>query len=354
MNEVLSKPTPSDENQAPEAKVNESKTFILAGLDNKNYEFTIIFDKSKILLQAREENDISDYIYKADFSLEDFYKLSRFFMFFENLNNVFYFFAEIEEKDISLKLENKNIIINLKCKIMRKEQDIQFTLLCQEVKIEDVARNLCQKVKEIDSLKKEIDNMHELFLGFNKSEINKLYEEMKKNSDILNSKEEFIQIIRGIKKSFDFKINSITLLYKASKDGESAFHQKCDGKAFTVTLVKTTTNKRFGGFTSKSWNQNNLQNNSYYSDRYAFIFSFDNKDNYYVYDYDGSNAIYCNSEYGPAFGNEDFCISNGCKSNKNSSDGTPSSYYTKGKKYVLAGESSFQVEDYEVFQLEII
>ena len=98
---------------------------------------------------------------------------------------------------------------------------------------------------------------------------------MKKNSDILNSKEEFIQIIRGIKKSFDFKINSITLLYKASKDGESAFHKKCDGKAFTVTMVKTTTNKRFGGFTRLEWNQNN----SYYSDRYAFIFSFDNKDN---------------------------------------------------------------------------
>ena len=351
MNEVLSKPTPKDENQAPEAKVNESKTFILAGPDNKNYEFTIIFDKSKILLQAREENDISDYIYKADFSLEDFYKLNRFFMFYENLNDVFYFFTEIVEKDISLKLENKNIIINLKCKIMRKEQDIQFTLLCQEVKIEDVARNLCQKVKEIDSLKKEIDNIYELFLGFKKSEINKLYEEMKKNSDILNSKEEFIQIIRGIKKSFDFKINSITLLYKASKDGESAFHKKCDGKAFTVTMVKTTTNKRFGGFTCLEWNQNN----SYYSDRYAFIFSFDNKDNYYVNKYDGSSAIYCNSSYGPVFGSgHDFYISNECKSNKNSSDGTPGSYYTKGKEYVLAGESNFQVEDYEVFQLEII
>lgn len=147
---------------------------------------------------------------------------------------------------------------------MQKEIDIQFTLISQEVKIEDVARNLCQKVKEIDSLKKEIENLYEIFLGFNKSEINKYYEEMKKSSDILNNKEEFIQIIKGIKKSFSFKIQRITLLFKASKDGDSGstFHQKCDGKPFTVTLVKTTTNKRFGGFTTLCWNQKS----SYYSD----------------------------------------------------------------------------------------
>jgi hypothetical protein len=101
-------------------------------------------------------------------------------MLYENLDDIFRFFVEIEDKDMSLKLENNNIIVNLKCKIMRTEQNIDFILLRQEVKIEDIARNLCQKVKEIDYLKREIENIYDLFLGFKNSEINKYYEEMKK------------------------------------------------------------------------------------------------------------------------------------------------------------------------------
>jgi hypothetical protein len=274
-------------------------------------------------------------------------------MLYENMDDIFRFFAEIEDKDMSLKVENNNIIVNLKCKIMRTEQNIEFVLLRQEVKIEDIARNLCQKVKEIDYLKKEIDNIYDLFLGFKNSEINVYYEEMKKNSDILNSKEEFVQILKGIRKSFEFKIKNIILLYKASKDGDSssAFHQKCNEKSFTITIVKTIKNKRFGGFTVCSWNSNS----SYYSDRYAFIFSLDNKENYYINNYSGENAIYCNSSYGPTFGDgHDFYISNGCKSNSDSCDNTGSTYFTKNKQYALAGENNFTVNDYEVFQLEIL
>ena len=176
---------------------------------------------------------------------------------------------------------------------------------------------------------------------------------MKKNSDILYSKEEFVQILKGIRKSFEFKIKNIILLYKASKDGDSssAFHQKCDGKSFTITIVKTTTNKRFGGFTVFSWNSNG----TYYSDRYAFIFSLDNKENYYINDCSGKNAIYCHSSYGPTFGSgHDFYISNGCKSNSDSYDNTESTYFSKNKKNALAGEYNFTVNDYEVFQLDII
>lgn len=124
--EALLNSTPKDEREAPKAKENDSKSF---GSDKKNYEFTIIFITSKILLQAREINDISDFIYKTNFSLEQLYKLNRFFMLYENLDDIFKFFTEIEDKDMSLKLENNNIIVNVKCKIMRTEQNIEFILL---------------------------------------------------------------------------------------------------------------------------------------------------------------------------------------------------------------------------------
>ena len=346
MSDSLSNSTPKDDCQAPEIKANDSKTFILSDSEKKNYEFTIIYgDPKELLLQAREINDISDFIFKASLTLEDFYKINRFFMIYESLNTIFLFFKnEIEEKDMFLKIDDNNIIISLKCKIMKTEQNIVFTLIRQEVKIEDISRNLCQKVKEID-------NLCELFLGFNKEDINKYYEIMQKNSNILGSKEEFIQIIKGIKKSFEFKIKDIILLFKASKDGDSAsaFHQKCDGKQFTITLVKTTKGKRFGGFTRIAWHKNA----SYSSDRYAFVFSFDYKENYYISHYNGDNAIYGNSSYGPTFGGGyDFCISNGCKSNKDSYN-SMSSYYHTCLNYPLSGENYFMVEDYEVFQLDL-
>ena len=65
-----------------------------------------------------------------------------------------------------------------------------------------------------------------------------------------------------------------------------------------------------------------------------------------------SYNIYGDSSYGPAFGGLDFYINDSCNSN-NSGDNSGHSYETNGKKYVLSGSSSFLVQDYEVYQLEL-
>ena len=61
--------------------------------------------------------------------------------------------------------------------------------------------------------------------------------------------------------------------------------------------------------------------------------------------------IYGHSSYGPYFGSGDIVISNGCLSNNSST--SQSSFDYKGKNYALNGNSSFQVEDYEVYQLTL-
>lgn len=337
--------------QAPSIK--ESKSFKLTGKDNNIYNFSINLNESYLSLEAVDMNDISGSVFKNILSLEKFHKTHKLFKFYENTKEVYDFFGELDESDISINYKNNNVVVSIKCCVMKKMVEINFVLLPQEIKIEDITKNLCQKVKEIDCLKKEIDILYELLLGVKKSEINKFYEQMKKESEIIEGINEFTQILKGIKRSFDFRIKNINVLFKSSKDGDatSTFHQKCDGKQFTVTLVKTTSNRRFGGFTTIGWDQSS----SYKSDRYAFIFSFDNKENYFVNDASGSNAIYCNSSYGPSFGDGfDFCISNGCKNNTNSYDNTQYRYYNKEKKatYVLATQKNFQVENYEVFQFE--
>ena len=65
------------------------------------------------------------------------------------------------------------------------------------------------------------------------------------------------------------------LLYRASDHGDKAkiFHEKCDKHQMTLVLVETTKGRRFGGFTTKTWDGNCLKK----VDNDAFVFSLDTK-----------------------------------------------------------------------------
>ena len=67
------------------------------------------------------------------------------------------------------------------------------------------------------------------------------------------------------------KQSNETLIYRASSDGFNArsFHSACDGRANTVTIIKTSENYVFGGYTSSPWKSDNTYN----YDSSAFIFS---------------------------------------------------------------------------------
>lgn len=61
------------------------------------------------------------------------------------------------------------------------------------------------------------------------------------------------------------------LIYRATRDGftREAFHDKCDNKANTISIIKNNLNYVFGGYTSSVWNTSD----TYVSDANAFIFS---------------------------------------------------------------------------------
>ena len=161
----------------------------------------------------------------------------------------------------------------------------------------------------------------------------------------------------------DFDFNSKwNLLYRASVDGFRAadFHRKCDDRTNTLTIIKTTENYVFGGYTSAAWNQHNQ---NYNSDSSAFIFSLINKENtplkMGIKPSNYGNAIYSQSNYGPTFGGgHDFQISDSSKNNRNSYSNLGHSYkfdkYTHGSneaKNFLAGSYNFQVTEIEVFRM---
>ena len=202
-------------------------------------------------------------------------------------------------------------------------------------------------------MKKYLEFHFDISFDIKLDELPPLLSEINKLSRIITNEKDLYLVLRGIKTTMNKKVNKFKLLMKASVDGDSAsvFHQKCDNIPFTLTLVLTEKNRRFGGFTSILWNSTN----NYKPDPQAFIFSLDNHEIYYLKNKKTKYGIYCRSDFGPTFGSShDFFISNQCRSNSNSSDSTSidSTYFTKGRNYALVFEQNFKIIDYEVYQLE--
>lgn len=85
------------------------------------------------------------------------------------------------------------------------------------------------------------------------------------------------------------EIKSFNKIFTATKDGwnTSNFHQKSDNQGPTLTVIRTTQGKVFGGFTKCSWNQNG----SWYQDPSTFVYSIDEKQKFKVQ----GGHIMCNS-----------------------------------------------------------
>ena len=163
------------------------------------------------------------------------------------------------------------------------------------------------------------------------------------------------QINNGIKHQLSKNIKKINLLYRCSRDGDSKsnFHSKCDNHNNLLFLIETAENKKFGGFTSLNYKSSGSSQN----DDYAFIFSLNNKENYYINK--GKKALYL-YEGGPIFGcttnnGSEFHIMNNepCLTAYNSYDDTGNNncYDYGGRRHILAGKLQFVVLEFEVFQI---
>ena len=75
------------------------------------------------------------------------------------------------------------------------------------------------------------------------------------------------------------------------------FHNLCDGKGASVTLITTTDGKTCGGYTSVSWKSSGGE---YKKDSTAFLFSLDSP-NKYKSARKGHGEVYHHSNSGPNF-----------------------------------------------------
>ncbi|KAF2074504.1 hypothetical protein CYY_004172 [Polysphondylium violaceum] len=145
-----------------------------------------------------------------------------------------------------------------------------------------------------------------------------------------------------------------SILYRSSEHQHSAFifHEKCDNKGPTITIVETTEGDIFGGYNSQSWNSDG----NYYGDNNCFIFTLVNKHKikptkYRYHLRHKIDSVLGDRSHGPCF-SRDFTISNHCDTNL-SCQKFPTSYIDttgRGKK-TLALNTNYKVKDYEVFNI---
>ena len=148
-------------------------------------------------------------------------------------------------------------------------------------------------------------------------------------------------------------------MYRGSRDGFAAadFHTKCDNKPNTVTIIKTTKDYIFGGYTQVGWKNSG----EYHTDSKAFLFSLVNKFKkpFICEVIDQSHAIVCNANFGPVFGNypHDICIlDNSNTATKNYSKGLSSYKIPDDIKdhnsFFFSDAEDFQVSEIEVFLIK--
>lgn len=215
----------------------------------------------------------------------------------------------------------------------------------------------------------------------------KKYDEIKDKGDVLLERltillDDYKKVLIGEKGFSDSKIltrkNAIDLMslcefsheqhwkliYRACLDGfhSKDFHNKCDGVADTLTVIKSANNNVFGGYTAAPWNSVG----KFVMDKEAFIFSLINKENRMlkVKATEGlhlKNAIYGSSNwYGPAFGYCDLFIHSDSNTNEESSSDLGLTYKHPDYRYktiraqsILAGSRMFKTKEIEVYRKEV-
>ena len=168
-----------------------------------------------------------------------------------------------------------------------------------ENNIKDI-NNLNECIKKCNSFKNDIS-----FTPFEQEEkYNQLIDSLKKigkiktisDKIIFNSKIEFDEEL--IKLWLNHREFTAELLYRKTRDGSKPknFHDKCDNKGITITIIETTKGYVFGGYTELEWDSYSGSK----TDKSTFIFSFNNKEKYIAQN--NNNSIYCYQTFGPYFG----------------------------------------------------
>ena len=292
-----------------------------------------------------------------------------------------------------------NALINIINNIKEKHSNI-IILVTHGQGVSALCRYLCNKIKEKNQNSE--NNLYPTFLdkitGYNQKYCNSFCFKIDKTGENISFfdeicyQPEFIidskilkyenifknSLIKWLKNPCNDKtkeiknIKQIILLYRGSKDGfqSKIFHQKCDKKGETLTIIKSSDNYIFGGYTEINWDstvwngqkgdKNNTKRNGIGNEFvFTLVSPYEIKPQKYnlkkrFWDY----SIYCDGSLGPVFGCYDIKIEDNCNIKENKftfyefkKDEISFNDTTGKKRLLFTGKDSFIVKEIEVFQI---
>ena len=194
------------------------------------------------------------------------------------------------------------------------------------------------KAKKINKVK----GLYEIFHSPEELEmvINKIlykYYKYKKNGNIINYENKLTFCLLNL---FDSDIHG---------DSADVFHNNCDYKFNTISLVETTSGHRFGGYTSECFESPN----EYFDkkDNLSFVFSLDRQKTFDVIK--GKYAISCDKKYGPYFRDDHICIVDDFFTQESGTCIKGKGFNTTKNYELNLGKKYFTVKRLQVFQIKI-
>ena len=197
-------------------------------------------------------------------------------------------------------------------------------------------------LKDIKSRKVKVKGLYEIFKSPDElfMIVNKIlykYYKYKRTGSILN---------------YENKLNFCLLnLFDSNIHGDSAFafHNRCDYKFNTISVIETDSGHRFGGYTSECFESPN----EYFDkkDNLSFVFSLDKNKIYDVIK--DKDAISCDIKYGPYFRDDQICIVDEFFTNESGTCIKGKGFLTTKNYELNLGKKYFKVKRLQVFQIKI-
>lgn len=294
--------------EAPIIKNKDNLPFIHQyNFDNLNYEIELNNNNNKLFIKATNKSKVENSFFFYEEAIENIYKLDRYFMVFENIEEIKNNIIEIlkENECIQLKLSKENELkLIIKTLVGKQIKYIEFTLTKKEANNENLINILIDKInsleKENEIMKNKIKDLEDLF-----SEEIKEKKQLKNyiigdSISTINRIQDYFLLRNGIYSQLNElkgKIIKLKLIFKSSRDGNTSedFHKFCDGKGPTISVIKTKENNVFGGFLNIQWKSEGEG----HKDNKAFLFSFKKNK---IYKNNGKgNAGFFLKECGPNF-----------------------------------------------------
>jgi len=245
------------------------------------------------------------------------------------------------------KIDNKSIEKDSKHIKIKKKRNINKLSLYEDKDINKVKEDNIKSGKNNLIVKIEIDDF---CLNEFKNQISYISDYEK--SMIIDNQQQLLFIINTISSKVKKTVKKLYLCYRATSDGDKAisFHEKCDRLKNIIILISTNNDKKFGGFSSESWDSNSQE--LWKKDEDAFIFSINNYKYYSIIN--PEKALFCHKDYGPGFGNGEILIPDNFFLAPSSCLEKNNCYELNENSFPLSGIKEFYITQIEAYKIDYV